>query len=734
MATYGHMRDLPAKANSVDPDKNFDMTFQVVEKNAKHLSAIEAAAKKANRLLLATDPDREGEAIAWHVAEYLKSRISIPTIERIAFNAITKKAVLEALETPRAIDQNLVDAYLARLSLDYLVGFTLSPLLWRKLPGCRSAGRVQSVALRILCDREHDIETFVSQEYWTIEGLFNQGETTIQTQMVELNGKKLEKFSLPDETHAKAAVKTASADTYTLTSVQKKQVSRNPAAPFMTSTLQQEASRKLGLGATRTMRLAQQLYEGINGEEGLITYMRTDSTTMTGEAIQQARKTIQTVYGKEFVSPDVRVYKRKARNAQEAHEAIRPTQFDKTPKSLMGKIDKDLWALYDIIWRRAVASQMASALFDQVTFILTHPEEKARFKATGRTCRFRGFLEVYLEGKDDEPDDDETKTLPPLKEGMTLALKKLVPHQHFTEPPPRFSEASLIKKMEELGIGRPSTYARIIQVLKDRDYVLLQKKQLVPKEKGRVVTSFLTHFFTRYVENDFTATLEESLDAISRGDRPWRDLLQDFWVTFKNTIDQTATIKTVDVLQHVEAALADHFFKDKDRTCQACKTGQMHLRLGKFGPFLGCNNYPDCKNMISLNAPAAEESDVAAQGEKFPRTLGEDPNLKQTITVRKGPYGFYLQWGEDKKPKRLSLPKALSPSEVTLTQAAALGKLPFTVGQHPDTGGDIVLNIGRFGPYASYDKKFFSIKNIDLLLQPNLHEILRIIAAKKVKS
>ncbi|WP_172642840.1 type I DNA topoisomerase [Candidatus Hepatobacter penaei] len=732
MATYGHMRDLPAKSGSVDPSDDFHMTFQVVDKNKSHLDKIEKAAQKTSTLFLATDPDREGEAIAWHVVEHLKTKTLPPTVQRITFNAITKTAVLEALKAPRDIDQHLVDAYLARLGLDYLVGFTLSPLLWRKLPGCRSAGRVQSVALRMISEREYEIERFKPQEYWTLAGLFQKERHDVNASLFMLDGKKLEKFSLTSEKDAQAAVNKAEAPFYTLSSIEKKEVKRHPAPPFMTSTLQQEASRKLGWGATQTMRVAQKLYEGVNGQDGLITYMRTDSNTITDEALTKVRQVIGKTYGQDHVSPSVRVYKKKARNAQEAHEAIRPTNFEAPPHTLKTTLDKDLWALYDLIWRRTMASQMASALFDQVTFVLAHPENTAHFKATGRTCMFRGFLEVYLEDKDPDDEKDEgARTLPPLKEGDKLDLKKLTPSQHFTEPPPRFTEASLIKKMEELGIGRPSTYARILQVLKDRSYVSLEKKQLAPKEKGHVVTSFLTQFFTQYVENNFTAGMEASLDAVSRGDKAWKDLLKEFWDTFKHTVDKTTELKTVDVLEKVETALEEHLFQGKDRTCPTCKKGVMHLRMGKYGPFLGCNAYPECKHMKPLDALDSHTENDAEEDTSFPRSLGEDPHLQKEVTVRRGPYGFYLQWEGDKKPKRVSLPKGLSPQHITLEEATKLGKLPLDLGLHPETKEPITGNIGRFGPYVYYKKKFISIKNIDLLLEERFHEILEIIAKKE---
>lgn len=733
MATYGHVRDLPSKANSVDPEQNFAMTFQPIDKNVKHLHNIQKACKKAARLLLATDPDREGEAISWHVSDYLKEQgIAIPT-ERITFNAITKKAVLEAIKAPRTLDTSLVDAYLARLGLDYLVGFTLSPLLWRKLPGCRSAGRVQSVALRILCDREHEIETFKTQEYWSIDGTFKQDKHTLTAHLRELDGQKLEKFTLRNEKDANAAVKKADASPYTLSKVEKKEVKRNPAAPFMTSTLQQEASRKLGWGATQTMRAAQKLYEGAGMSEGVITYMRTDSTSMADEAISAARKQIHTQYGKDFVSPDVRVYKRKARNAQEAHEAIRPTNFAHTPKDLASQLPKDLLALYELIWCRAIASQMASARFDQVIYTLTHPKGTATFRATGRTCTFRGFLEVYLEGKDLEDEkEDDLKTLPTLAQGSQLDLTTLTPNQHFTEPPPRFSEASLIKRMEELGIGRPSTYARIMQVLKERDYVSLEKKQLLPQEKGRVVSSFLVKFFKEYVENTFTANLEESLDAVSRGEQAWRAVLQDFWDPFKGIVDSTMDIKTVDVIQAVEKDLKDHLFQGEQPLCPACKKGHLHLRLGKFGPFLGCNTYPDCNYMRSLSSkndkdePSDQENTLS-----LPRVLGTDPEKGLEITLRRGPYGFYFQWGEDKKPKRVSLPKTLAPESVTLKDALRLGQLPINLGPHPETGDEMIGNLGRFGPYVLYQKRFFSVKEIDVLLDKRIETILDLIKLKQ---
>lgn len=730
MATYGHVRDLPSKTGSVKPDEDFEMIFDVVDRNKTHLANIAKAAKAADCVILATDPDREGEAISWHVTEHLKNKkINVP-LQRISFNAITKNAVLEAVRNPRKLDDQLVQAYLARLGLDYLVGFTLSPILWRKLPGCRSAGRVQSVALRIICDREAEIEAFKSEEYWSIEGFFKSGDKNLSAFLKVLEGEKLEKMTLGSKEDAQNAVQKANATPYTVSDVLKKAVKRHPAAPFMTSTLQQEASRKLGMPPTVTMRLAQQLYEGAGMGEGLITYMRTDSISITPEAIQSLRKAVQSQYGKEYLEPSIRSYARKARNAQEAHEAIRPTTFTRTPDSLKGKIGDDLLKLYTLIWRRTLASQMASALFDQTTLTLKHPKTETLFKASGRVCTFDGFLKVYQEGTDDKDQDGDMKTLPAFATGETLDLVKIEPHQHFTEPPPRFSEASLIKALEEKGIGRPSTYARILQVLKDRSYVVLEKKQLHPKEQGRVVTAFLTRFFERYVQEDFTANMEESLDAISRGDQPWKGVLKDFWDPFFDTTQKAGTLKTVDVLAQIEKDLKDHLFKDIESTCPTCKEGQLHLRLGSFGPFLGCNRYPECKHIKSLTSGSDTDTDTDAPANAFPKELGTDPNLKESITLRRGPYGFYLQWGEGKKPKRVGLPKGLSIDEVTLEKACALGALPINLGPHPETGEEMIGGIGRFGPYVKYKDKFISVPDVTLLLEKQIHEIMPIIAKK----
>jgi len=742
MATYGHVRDLPSKTGSVNPEDNFHLTFEVIERNLAKLKAIEKSAKKAHELILATDPDREGEAIAWHVYSYLADHNIKPKVSRITFNAITKKAVLEAVKTPRDIDDQLVDAYLARLSLDYLVGFNLSPVLWRKLPGCRSAGRVQSVALRILCDREAEIRVFKPQEYWTIQGIFEKGAVTLEAQLHRLEGGKLEKFTLSSEKEAQKALELANASPYKLAEIIKKRVSRNPAAPFSTSTLQQEAARKLGFSAVRTMRAAQQLYEGLEGVldgAGLITYMRTDSTTMAPEAIQDVRKAIEGHYGKDFVAPDVRVYHKKARNAQEAHEAIRPTHIDVAPETLKDQLSADLRMLYDLIWRRAMASQMASALFDQVTYMLEHEEGKATFKTVGRTCVFKGFLGVYLEGKDQKDPDDELKnTLPILKEGALLDLKKLTPFQHFTEPPPRFSEASLIKKMEEVGIGRPSTYARILQVLKDRLYVVPQKKQLVPSAKGEIVSAFLVHFFTRYVEEDFTAQLEEKLDKVSRGEITWRAVLADFWSDFKPQVDGAGVIKTVDVLKTVENDLAAHFFKDAERGCPTCKQGKLNLRLGKFGPFLGCDRYPECRHMQSLDGEEGlkdEKAEGASEAQlTLPKVLGHDGERGLDMILKRGPYGTYIQWGEEgKKPKRVSIPKGRRLEDITAEEALRLGSLPKVLGVHPETKEEVKGHLGPYGPYVSHQGAFTSLKDVSLLFDGDFGAILKAMSLKKAK-
>lgn len=750
LASYGHIRDLPSKTGSVRPQEDFAMTWSVIEKAEKALQEIRSAIPKSDELLLATDPDREGEAISWHVLEYLKEQDLLkhqPTVKRVVFNAVTKSAVLEAFKHPREVDAHLVEAYLARLSLDYLVGFTLSPVLWRKLPGSRSAGRVQSVALRLVAEREKEIEAFKKEEYWTVEASFGAEQTHLFLgKMIYWQGKKLEKFSLPNETLAHQALQDAEKASYTVLSLEKKRIKRNPQPPFITSTLQQEASRKLGFSASRTMKIAQKLYEGLalDGGEvtGLITYMRTDSIQVIPEATQECRQAILEKFGKAYLPEQVRVYKSKAKNAQEAHEAIRPTDYARSPEALKTYLDAEQFKLYDLIWKRAVASQMEQAQLDQTTVDIASQDQKIIFRSTGSIIAFDGFLKLYQESQDEGEAEDAGKgsKLPALQEKQPLIFENMLPYQHFTQPPPRYTEASLVKKLEELGIGRPSTYARILQVLQDRSYVRLEKRQMVPEERGRIVTAFLTHFFERYVQYGFTADLENQLDAISAGDTPWKKVLQEFWETFSQTIEASSTLTIPQVIETVEKDLKSYLFpasregaSSDFETCPQCQVGHLGLRLGKINAFIGCSGYPDCSYTRSLSN---HELSAEIQGEDgvmktsqmlFPRSLGQDPETTLEISVRMGPYGPYLQWGDDPKPKRVSLSKDVTAEQVTLEQALRLGALPKALGVHPGTQEELILGLGRFGPYVKYQGAYFSLKKNQDHLKFSLEEAVQLV-------
>lgn len=607
LASFGHVRDLPSKDGSVKPEEDFAMSWATDTRSEKHLKEIADATKNADELLLATDPDREGEAISWHVLQILKDRKAITKqkVKRVVFHEITKSAITEAVKNPRDLDQDLIEAYLTRRALDYLVGFTLSPILWRKLPGSRSAGRVQSVALRLITDREDEIEAFTPREYWSILGDFlGQPSKKFQARLTHFNSTKLDKFDINNDKTANEAAQAIKKTSYAVSKIEKKQAKRNPAPPFITSTLQQEAARKLGFGASRTMRLAQQLYEGINlgGETtGLITYMRTDSVNIAQEAIDGTREYINTKYGKDYLPDKPRFYKSKAKNAQEAHEAIRPTDISRDPKSIAQHLDSSQLKLYELIWKRALASQMESAVLDKVSIDISNPDKSIIFRATGQTIRFYGFIKLYKEGRDEgETDDDKEAILPPLVEGEDLKLQQVTPNQHFTQPPPRYSEASLVKKLEELGIGRPSTYASIIYTLQDRGYVRLEAKQFRPEDRGRIVTAFLLNFFHKYVEYDFTADLEEQLDEISEGRLKWKEVLQEFWKDFIKAIDEAKVLTITQVIDRLNEDLAVMLFPAREdgsdpHICPKCKEGQLSLKLGKFGAFIGCSNYPECQ-------------------------------------------------------------------------------------------------------------------------------------------
>ncbi|MBA3813020.1 MAG: type I DNA topoisomerase [Alphaproteobacteria bacterium] len=745
LSSYGHVRDLLSKDGSVRPDEEFAMTWQVDERSEKHINAIVKALKGADNLYLATDPDREGEAISWHLQQILEEKGVLKNLnfQRISFNSLTKDAVLYALAHPREIDQQLVEAYLARLSLDYLVGFTLSPVLWRKLPGSRSAGRVQSVSLRLVVERESEIEAFKSQEYWSIEVEFlTTDKKTFKARLTHLDGKKLDKFSLPSEKDAREAERKINAGTYSVTSIEKKRVQRHPRPPFTTSTLQQEASRKLGFSPKKTMQLAQKLYEGmsVGGEAtGLITYMRTDSTQVEPSAVASCRQAIEKIYGANYVPKDARHYKTKAKNAQEAHEAIRPTELTRKPHDVEKHVERDLFRLYELIWKRMMASQMASAEVDQTTVDIGSGTKDVGLRATGSILVFDGFLTLYRESLDeDQVEEEENKLLPPLQANEVLKKQQVLPEQHFTQPPPRYTEASLIKKMEELGIGRPSTWASTVQVLQDRKYVKKDNKVLIPEDRGRIVTAFLLNYFRPYVEYDFTAHLEEQLDEISNGDLFWKDVLRQFWTPFHQATDEAKNLKIQEVLEQLQKDL-DHvlFHPTEDgkdpHICPTCGIGQLGLRLSRFGAFIGCSTYPECKYTRPLFPN--EEGEYEAQEEPFDRLLGTDPASGLAISVKRGPYGFYVQFGETTskkvKPKRASLPKEANPETLTFEEALALGALPREVGIDPETKELITAAIGRFGPYVKIGSMFVSLKKTDDVMTVDLDRALELIALKK---
>ncbi|HEY4775398.1 MAG TPA: type I DNA topoisomerase [Xanthobacteraceae bacterium] len=743
LASFGHVRDLPAKSGSVDPDHQFRMIWQVEPKALKHLNTIVKAVRSADKLILATDPDREGEAISWHVLEVLKEKKAITDqdVERVVFNAITKQAVTEAMRRPRRIDKALVDAYLARRALDYLVGFTLSPVLWRKLPGARSAGRVQSVALRLVCDRELEIEKFVAREYWSLVAtLATQRGETFEARLVGADGQKIQRLDIGSGAQAEEFRRALDAASFSVAAVEAKPARRHPDPPFTTSTLQQEASRKLGFAPAHTMRLAQRLYEGVDigGETvGLITYMRTDSVQIAEEALPAIRRVVAQDYGERYLPQAPRRYQSKARNAQEAHEAIRPTDVALRPREVARRLDREQGQLYELIWMRALASQMESAEIERTTVDIAAKAGTRRLdlRATGSVVKFDGFLRVYHEDRDEPEEDDEQRRLPEVSQGEVLHKRAIVAAQHFTEPPPRYSEASLVKRMEELGIGRPSTYASILQVLKDRGYVRLDKRRLVPEDKGRVVVAFLESFFAKYVEYDFTAALEDQLDRVSNSELAWRDLLRDFWTDFIEAIDSIKDVRIGDVLGALDEMLAPHIYPPRadggdPRQCSACGTGRLSLRLGRFGAFVGCSNYPECRNTRPLWANGNGGND---QGEK---ELGTDPVTGQAVTLRSGRFGPYVQLGEakdGKKPKRAGLPKGTDLTAVTLELALKLLSLPREVGSHPSSGEPIMAGVGRFGPYVQHGKTYANLERGDEVLTIGLNRAVTLIAEKLAK-
>ena len=761
IASFGHVRDLPSKDGSVKPDEDFAMAWDVADsKSQKVLKEITDAVKGADKLILATDPDREGEAISWHILQVLEKRRALKKgvpVERVAFNAVTKQAIMTALANPRQIDEPLVSAYLARRALDYLVGFTLSPVLWRKLPGARSAGRVQSVALRLVCDREAEIEAFKTQEYWSIEAMLETADASdVRARLTSIDGTTLKKLDIKTEAEAAAIKAAIEKGGYSITAVEKKAVKRNPYAPFSTSTLQMDASRKLGFSAKQTMQVAQRLYEGVDVGEGapvgLITYMRTDGVQIVPEAVSAIRNAISSDFGKRYVAPFIREYKTKAKNAQEAHEAIRPTDVSRNPAAVAKYLDKDQARLYELVWKRAVASQMASAELEQTT---AHIEVQGRdgkaygLRATGTVVQFEGFQKLYQEGRDERltvqkgtadpgEEDQSDRRLPPLEEGQALTDREIATNQHFTQPPPRYTESSLIKRMEELGIGRPSTYAATLATLQERDYVEIDKKRLIPQDKGRLVTSFLEAFFQRYVEYDFTADLEEKLDLISDDKMQWKDVLRDFWNDFTKAVDEIQELRVSEVLDALNELLGPHVFPEKEdgsdpRACPACTEGQLSLKVsGKFGAFIGCSRYPDCRYTRQLTQSAQNADAAALDG----RELGFDPESGLPVKLHIGRFGPYLQLGsaddydEGQKPKRSSIPKGIDPGQMDLEQALNLLSLPREIGLHPETGKTISAGLGRYGPFILHDGMYANLESMEEVFSVGINRAVALLAEK----
>jgi len=727
LASYGHVRDLPPKDGSVNPDDNFAMTWEVGNDSKKHVKAIADALKDDNTLILATDPDREGEAISWHLEETLRKRRAIKKdteVTRVVFNAITKSAVTEAMKNPRVVDAPLVHAYLARRALDYLVGFNLSPVLWRKLPGARSAGRVQSVCLRLIVEREMEIEAFNPQEYWSVKAqLSTPRGQSFEARLTSLAGKKLDKYDLANSTQAEMAVQAITSRELSVQSVESKPAQRNPSAPFMTSTLQQEASRKFGMGARQTMSAAQRLYEA-----GHITYMRTDGIDMAPEAVMATRDAIAARYGADYVPSSPRMYKNKAKNAQEAHECIRPTEITKDAAALK-LMDADQRKLYDLIWKRTIACQMAAAKLERTTVDITSPDQQVVLRANGQVVLFDGFMRVYEEGRDDAPTgDDDDKRLPQVMQGEALAKGDITPEQHFTQPPPRYTEATLVKRMEELGIGRPSTYASIVTTIQDREYVRKESNRLFPEDKGRIVTIFLLNFFKRYVEYDFTASLEDQLDQVSAGGSDYLELLSKFWRDFSAAISETSELRITEVLDVLDDALAPQLYPPREdgsdpRICPKCGNGTLHLKSSRTGGFVGCGNYPECTFTRPISGEIDESSD---------RLLGEDAG--DEIFLKSGRFGPYVQRGEAtkeaSKPPRVSLPKGWAPPEMDLERALMLLNLPREVGPHPEDGEMIEAGIGRYGPFVKHGRTYANLKEVDDVFTIGMNRAVEELAKK----
>ena len=770
IASYGHIRDLPNKDGSVKPEEDFAMDWEISEGSRNNLKAIADAAKNANDIYLATDPDREGEAISWHVLEELKNRkiLKDKNVKRVTFNAITKSSVLKAMETPRELNKELIDAYLARRALDYLVGFKLSPVLWRKVPGSKSAGRVQSVALRLICERELEIEKFNPKEYWDINvDLENNENKLFNARLTHLDDTKLEKFSLPTEKLANLAKKTVENNKFIVDKIIRKEKRRNPYPPFTTSTMQQDAARRLYFSAKKTMDTAQKLYEGFEiGSEtvGLITYMRTDGVQIDNSAIESIRSYVNNEYGNSYLPKNPIKYTSKAKNAQEAHEAIRPTDITRSPKKLSQILNKEQLQLYSLIWNRTVASQMASAILDQVSVVISSNNNLTKLRANGSIIKFQGFLKIYQDQTsedNDEKKDNEQKILPPLRENEEVIIKKVDSKQHFTQPPPRYSEATIVKTMEELGIGRPSTYASIIQTIQNRNYVRIESRRFIPEDRGRIVSAFLQNFFSQYVEYSFTAELENKLDEVSDGKLHWKDVLTDFWKDFIGAIEETSKLRITEVIDTLDEMLEPHLFpKDKNnpnpRNCPSCKEGKLSLKFGKFGGFVGCKNYPSCRYTRQLTNNDSKSS------LELPKDLGKDPISGLIVSLRLGPYGLYVQLGDEEtlnktdknekdnkdskekdkkkkkakkkiKPKRSAVPKTTDPSIIDLEKALKILSLPRDIGEHPDSGEMILAGLGRFGPYLKYGDNYQSVPADDDIIEIGLNRAVTIIEEGKTK-
>ena len=741
LASYGHVRDLPSKNGSVDTDNNFNMTWEIDPGSKKPLKEIYDAAKEAQKIILATDPDREGEAIAWHVKNILndKKLLKDKKVERVVFNEITKKAVQKGIDNPREINTELVDAYMARRALDYLVGFNISPILWTKLPGSKSAGRVQSVALKLIVERENEIELFKPDEYWSVQSLFkNKENKELKSKITLFKSEKVNKFFFKNENQTKSAVEEIKKHSFKINQIEKKPYKRNPYAPFTTSTMQQEGSKKLGFGASRTMQVAQRLYQGfeIEGETvGLITYMRTDGTQISNEALQSCRNYIENKIGKNYLPNVPRNYSgKKAKNAQEAHEAIRPTDIYRDPSSLKSILDRDQMRLYELIWNRTVSSQMESAEFERTSIDIINNDNTISFRANGSVQKFDGFLKLYQESKEDEEKKDENEDddniLPDVNNGDKLILDKIIDEQHFTNPPPRYSEASLVKKLEELGIGRPSTYASIISVLSTRNYVELMNKKFNPTDRGKLITAFLDKLFNKYVDYNFTAKLEDSLDDITSGKINWIDVLSQFWDQFNSNVNEVKELRTRTILDMLNESLSDIIFdKDKeDKVLRACQCGgELSLKVGRFGAFIGCSKYPECKFTRPLSRIKAAQEDFMSE----PKEIGStDEGMK--IILKKGRFGPYLQVGnEEKELKNFSIPKGISPNDVDLDKAKFLSSLPKILGKYPENNEDITLNNGRFGPYVKCANKSSTLETPDDIFSIGLNKAVTLIAEAK---